>query len=186
MSTRWEKLGSRRVAEFRIFHMDEERYRSPRNAHEVNAVVLHPPDWVNVVALTSDARCVLIRQFRFGTSAVTLEIPGGMVDPGESALEAARRELLEETGYASQQWVSLGAVAPNPAFQSNRLYTYLALDCALTGEQQLDQSEDIAVELVAESQLDALVARGEIEHALVVVALHKLALFRHGHTFPDS
>ena len=146
----------------------------------IDAVVLHAPDWVNVIALTPQRACVMIRQFRFGTGAVHWEIPGGMIDPGEQPLAAAMRELREETGYVSARWVGLGSVAPNPAFQSNRLHTFLAEAALLEGGQELDPSEDISVQLVPESELDGMLASGTIDHALVAVAFHKLDLLRRG------
>src|SRR6187200_1493558 len=82
-------------------------------------------DWVNVIALTPDEQVVLIRQYRVGTAKVCLEIPGGMVDPGEDAATAAARELVEETGYTSSRWELLGTVAPNPAIMTNTLHCYL-------------------------------------------------------------
>jgi len=95
----WKKLGSEAIGDFRIFKLLRERFVSPRTGAEVQAVIADSGDWVNVVALTHDDRIVLIRQFRFGTEQVTLEIPGGIIDPGEAPLFAAQRELLEETGY---------------------------------------------------------------------------------------
>jgi 8-oxo-dGTP pyrophosphatase MutT (NUDIX family) len=176
----WKSLGKRALADHRIFRLEEERYESPRNTHVIDAVVLHAPDWVNVIALTPGRQCVMIRQFRFGTAAVHWEIPGGMIDPGEQPLTAAMRELREETGYVAARWSALGSVAPNPAFQSNRLHTFLAEDAALEGQQELDASEDIAVQLVPEAELDGMLARGTIDHALVAVAFHKLDLHRRG------
>jgi ADP-ribose pyrophosphatase len=180
MPVRWKRLDSRLMADYRIFKLLRERFESPRNGHTVDAVVLEPPDWVNVVALAQDGACVMIRQYRFGSDAVTLEIPGGMIDPGETPLAAAQRELREETGYAAERWTSLGMIAPNPAFSRNRLHTFLAEGCSVVGEQQQDMSEDIEVVLVPELRLDDLIAQGAVDHALVVVAFHKLALLRRG------
>ncbi len=178
---RWTKHGSRLIEQHKIFKLLAERYQSPRTGAVLDAVIVEPADWVNVVALTRDQRCVMIRQYRFGTDSVTLEVPGGLIDPGEAPIVAAARELREETGYASpKDLTSLGSIAPNPAFQRNRLHMFLAEECEPLFAQEQDPGEDIAVELVAMSEIDALLARGEIEHALVAVAFQRLALQRRG------
>jgi 8-oxo-dGTP pyrophosphatase MutT (NUDIX family) len=132
-------------------------------------------DWVNVIALTPADEVVLLRQFRIGIEKVCLEIPGGMVDPGEDARTAAARELLEETGYASDTWRHLGTVSPNPAIQDNYLHTYLALDARQTAEPTLDGSEVLSVHTRPLAEVSELLRRGEIEHALVVTAFAHLA-----------
>ena len=142
----WQRLSSEIAHSSKVFDLRIERRISPRTGKQIATVVLESSDWVNVVALTPDARVVLIRQYRFGTEQITLEIPGGLVDPGETPLEAARRELREETGYEAERWTSLGTIAPNPAIHRNRLYTYLAEGCRIAGEQQPDPGEDIEVE----------------------------------------
>ncbi len=95
---------------------------NPRTGKHLRRLVLEAPSWCNVVALTPERRVVVVRQFRFGTGTVTTEIPGGVVDQGEEPEETARRELREETGYTAERWKSLGAVEPNPAFQTNVCY----------------------------------------------------------------
>src|SRR5262245_45746086 len=109
-------------------------------------VALDSTDWVNVIALTRDDRVVLIRQFRHGAGEVFVEIPGGMVDPGEDARTAAGRELREETGYVAPTWRQLGVVRPNPAIQGNRLTTFLALDAAPLVAATPDGGEVLALE----------------------------------------
>ena len=134
---------------------------------------LTTPDWCNVVPVTDDGRVILVRQHRWGTDAPSLEIPGGLVDPGESPLDAAARELREETGYDAGSIVELGRVHPNPALQSNHLHMFLARGCTPHGRgQQLEELEDCEVVLLDRAQLEAAIDRGEITHALVWAALH--------------
>jgi ADP-ribose pyrophosphatase len=177
----WKKLSSALRSDHRIFKIVAEDFESPRTGKHLDATILVAPDWVNVVALTDDARCVLVRQYRFGTDVVTLEVPGGIIDPGEQPLAAAARELREETGYIAKRWTSLGSIAPNPAFERNRLYSFLAEGCELAGALEQDPLEDIEVVLVELAGIDRLLARGELDHALVAVAFQKLALHRQGH-----
>ncbi|MEJ2435694.1 MAG: NUDIX hydrolase, partial [Pseudolabrys sp.] len=117
---------------------------------------------------------VLVRQYRAGVERVTLEIPGGSVEPHESPLQAAARELREETGYSSQRWQPLGVVEPNPALQTNRCYNYLACRATRTEPRALDETECMATEEVALASIDELLRDGSITHALVQCALLQL------------
>lgn len=176
----WERLSSELDRSYRIFDLRRERYLSPRTGQPFDAFVIESGDWVNVVALTPEQQVVMVRQFRFGGDKVMLEIPGGIVDPGESPLAAAKRELQEETGYGAERWTPLGSIAPNPAIHRNRLYSFLAEDCQLVGAQVQDEGEDIGVELVLHAEVRRMLAAGEIDHALVAVAFQKLELLRAG------
>jgi len=135
------------------------------------ALVLSAPDWVNVIPLLPDGRVLLVRQWRFGLSAPTLEIPGGMVE-GEDPRQAAARELLEETGYRATSWECLGELHPNPAFIANRILTYLATDLTRVGEPEGDGEEEITVETASLEDIPGLIAAGEITHSLVVAAFY--------------
>lgn len=175
----WEKLSSEEVANYRIFKMRRDVRRSPRTGAEHSFFVLQSPDWVNVVPVTPDGQVVMIHQFRHGTEAVTLEIPGGMVDAGDGdPAESVRRELLEETGYAAEEIIHIGTVDPNPAFLDNRCHTYLALNARWQQPPQFDGAEDIAVELVPLAKVPELIGNGRITHALVVAAFYHYENYR--------
>lgn len=131
---------------------------------------------MNVVALTADEQVVLIKQYRHGIDAVTLEIPGGIIEVGETPLDAGVRELREETGFAGDDAALLGQVHPNPAYQTNICYTALVRNARLAGEQHQDGGEDIVVRLVPLSDVPKLISEGHITHALVVAAFHFLEL----------
>jgi 8-oxo-dGTP pyrophosphatase MutT (NUDIX family) len=166
----WELLSSAQVLPTRIFSLRQDRSRSPNSGRECTFSILDAPDWINVIALTNDGNVLLIRQYRHGTRDVTVEIPGGTVDPGECPLEAAKRELAEETGYESDAWEPCGVVEPNPAFLSNRTHTFVARGIRSTGPQRPDDNEEIAVELFPLARIPELLRDGTIRHALVMCA----------------
>ncbi len=167
----WKLLKSRVLHEFSIYRLRQDVRRSPRTGKEHPFFILDSLDWVNIVPVTPEGNLVLIRQFRHGTASVIWEIPGGMVDAADEPPEqAARRELLEETGYEADDWELLGKVHPNPAIQNNRCHTYLALNARCTGEQNLDGAEDIVVQEVPWSEIPGMIDRGEITHSLVITA----------------
>lgn len=167
----WVKLRERHSRDHQIFTVRTFEVADPRNGQEYVRTVLDAPDWVNVVALTTDDSVVLVRQFRFGIWANSLEIPGGMVDAGEAPATTAARELEEETGFRPENLRLLGVSHPNPAIQGNRLHSYLAQGCTRVSDGRPDTSEDLRVELVPRAHLEELVLKGQITHSLVLAAL---------------
>lgn len=140
------------------------------------ALILDAPSWVNVIARAPDDRILLVRQWRYGIGAPTLEIPGGMVEEGEDPREAAGRELLEETGYRAGSVVYLGEVEPNPAFITNRCFTFVADELERIGEPEGDGEEELTVESATLAEIPQLILSGAIRHSLVIAAFY---LFEH-------
>ena len=171
MVERWERLRGELLADHRILRVRQDRSRSPRTGAEHDFIVLEMANWINIVPVTEEGRVVMIRQYRHGTGEVGLEIPGGVIDPGEEPLAAARRELREETGYAAGEIAAIGQVAPNPAMQDNRCFSFLARGAYWEGVQELDAGEDIEVVEIERREIPQLIETGEINHGLVVVAL---------------
>ena len=125
-----------------------------------------------MVALTDSGTVVMIEQFRAGLNTVTLELVGGMVDPGEDPVAAAIRELAEESGYVGGEAKTIGRVSANPAIQNNWVHTVLITECSKKGLQALDANEEIGVREVALRDVPALIGNGTIHHSLVVAAFY--------------
>jgi 8-oxo-dGTP pyrophosphatase MutT (NUDIX family) len=172
----WKVLSSKINESFRIFSLRIDRAFSPRTRLAHDFYILESSDWVNVIPVTSLGEVVLVRQYRHGTRELTLEIPGGIVEPGDTPEDAARRELLEETGFEEKEMILLGSVHPNPAFLTNRCYTYVAKDAVRVKRQEQDDKEDIEVVLRPIEEVPRLIREGEISHALVLAAFYRYYL----------
>ncbi|MSU70086.1 MAG: NUDIX hydrolase [Opitutaceae bacterium] len=168
---RWEKQGRRELASTRVLDLHSVRFRHPVRGTERDFVVVDAPDWVNVIALTPGGHLVLVRQFRYGIDAFSLEIPGGVVERGEDPLVAGVRELREETGYVGASARLLGQVQPNPAIQSNRCHLVLVEAAVRSAATAWDHDEEIAVSTAPVETVFGWARDGRITHALVLNAL---------------
>jgi 8-oxo-dGTP pyrophosphatase MutT (NUDIX family) len=170
----WRRLSSRTGQELPLFDVRLDEMEHPKSGDVLSRLVLSSVDWVNMVALTPAGESVMVRQFRFGVGYPTLETPGGMVDPGEDSLTAARRELLEETGYSGGTWRYLGAVEPNPAIHDHLCHHWLAEGVEQTQAPANTDGEHIQVALMSEAEVRVAVQDGILRHALALSALARV------------
>ena len=172
MTQPWTLLHSKVLHSCRVFTLKNEHYRSPRTGQVHDFYLLDSPDWVNVIPLTAEWEVILVKQYRFGTKESSLEIPGGMLDPGETPASAAGRELFEETGYVGDEPIQLGVIHPNPAIHTNRCHTFLVKNAVYKNPPKQDSTEDIEVLRLPLSEIPRLIHDGQISHALVVAAFY--------------
>ncbi|MDR2696956.1 MAG: NUDIX hydrolase [Holophagales bacterium] len=178
---RWRDGDSKVVAKNRIFSLLEIQRESPHSNAKGAFYRLACPEWVHAIPFTTPEaglELLVVEQYRHGIDRASLEVPGGVCDQGENPLDAAKRELLEETGYASDNWVSLGSCAPNPAIQNNRCHFFLALDCVPKQDLVLDPTEEIRVWAISHSEWRDKLEAGEIHHSLVIAAFARLYMSR--------
>lgn len=169
---KWEVLESEYLARKPWFTVRHERLRMPDGRIVPDYYVMEYPDWVNVIAITRDGRFLFISQYRHGLGETRYEIVAGVRDPEDRTTEeAARRELLEETGYGGGRWRKLMTIGANPSTQNNLTHCYVAVDVEPVGNQHLDATEDIRVHLFTPDEVRELLLGDEIRQALMAAPL---------------
>jgi 8-oxo-dGTP pyrophosphatase MutT (NUDIX family) len=159
----------------RWLRLRSDRVLLPGGGLPAPCTIFEYPDWVDVIALTGDRNVVLVDQYRHAVGQIRTEFPAGMVDEAEQPIVAIKRELLEETGYASQEWHLLGSAAVNPALQTNRIHCFLALGAQKVAEQDLDEGEAIRTHELPLPELVEQVEAGSLElPALQLASLYLL------------
>jgi ADP-ribose pyrophosphatase len=170
----WEIIKSEPGPNLVLFQTRYDWVKNPRNEKTFKAVILEAHDWVNVVAVTPEKKIVVVKQFRFGVSKTTVEIPAGIIEKGETPERAAMRELEEETGYTSTNWQYLGWFEANVAFLNNVCHSLLALDVVKTHPIRLDEGEEISTDELAFDELNKTIEKGEMRNSLSVLALSRV------------
>jgi 8-oxo-dGTP pyrophosphatase MutT (NUDIX family) len=145
----------------------------PTGAEIQDFYILEYPDFCNVIAITKEGQFVLERQYRHAQQITGYEIPAGCVEPGEDAMEGAKRELYEETGYSGGEWRHFMTISPNPGACTNYGHTFLAIGVEKVSSQHLEESEDIRIELFSEEEVFDMLQRGEFHQAMMVAPLWK-------------
>ncbi len=170
---RWTEISRNKLHDCRIFQL----YSSQRKSHDgrlSTTYMIDAPDWVTVVPLLKKDGAeyfVMVRQYRHGSMRITTEFPAGTLEPGESAEDAAVRELQEETGYKAGKITFLGSVNPNPAFMTNKFSAFLAEELVDTGVQNLDENEYVDYELVLVDDVINNMGCGDYSNGTMLMAL---------------
>lgn len=167
----WQRLRSEVIADLKLFRARFDYMKNPRNGSTDRMIVLESPDAANVVAITKEEQMLFVQQYRFGTDVTTLELPGGIVNPGEDQAVAAQRELQEETGYTGSNWQYLGKIASNPVFMTNYIHHHLAEDVEQTHALHLDEGEALEVVQMSVQEVFQRFREGWFQHPHTVNAL---------------
>ncbi len=167
----WTCVKSEQGPDLKLFTARFDHMLNPRNQVTEKMIILASPDSVNVVPLTKTGEIIFVHQYRFGTRTYTLELPGGIVDPGEEHGVAAVRELQEETGYTTSSWEYLGKIGSNPVFMDSYVHHWLAKDVELTHETSLDDGEDVEWVALPIDEVKRRLLDGSFQHPHAVNAL---------------
>jgi 8-oxo-dGTP pyrophosphatase MutT (NUDIX family) len=168
----WPLNQSKTLADYKFFRIDSDRAVSPRTGEAQDFFILHMPDWLLVVAQTVQGELLLVRQYRHGSRRFSTEIPGGLIDAGETnPAVAARRELLEETGYGNGTLHALGTLWPQPALMANRVHCFYIEGVELIAEPNLDAGEDIETHTLPPDVAREAILNGELDNAVTISAL---------------
>lgn len=169
----WEVLHSEYLHQRPWLTARRDHVKLPTGAEIEEFYVLEYPDFCNVIALTRDGKFLLERQYRHARRLTAYEIPAGCVEKGEDPMEAAKRELYEETGYAGGEWSHFMTVCPNAGACTNASHTFLAIGVEPVSSQHLEASEDIQLVLMDREEVLRRLKNDEFHQAMMAAPLWK-------------
>lgn len=169
---RWRTLSSTYLFQRPWLTVRCQRMLLPTGREHPEYYILEYPTWVNIIALTPDDRMLLVRLYRPALDITRYELCAGVMDPSDaSPLEAAQRELLEETGFGGGEWTKLMVVGPNPSAMNNVSISFLAHGVTKLCEPRLEETEDISVHLFSRDEVYNMLKVGQFAQALMVAPL---------------
>ncbi len=168
----WRRLATEDVLRERWCTLRRERYTLASGRIVDPYYVIEDHDWCHVFAVRDDGRIGIVRQYRPAAEVFCLELPGGIIDPGEDPLTAARRELQEELGATATEWITLRTTYPNPARQTNRIHLFVARGVACDGTQSLDPNEEVDALFLTEAEIREAIASGEFTQGLHIASFY--------------
>lgn len=166
---RWKQLASQLLIDDAPYlRLRQDHVALPSGAEMTNFYVCEYSDWVGIIAQTSEGNFVMVEQYRYGVDRLILEFPAGMINPSEAPMNAAKRELLEETGFVSDEWEHIGTWFTEPSRHTNQAHFFLARNAVLRQNIDLDDTEDLEVRILAPETVEA-----NLQHAIHVAAYYK-------------
>lgn len=180
MMKHWKTLSKTTILPYnRFLTVEEHAVELPDGRAILDWPWVVSPDYVNVAVITANGDFLCLRQFKYGAQATILAPAGGYIEPGEEPLAAAQRELLEETGYAAPDWVSLGSYVVDGNRGCGTAHLFLAQQAVKVAEPDADDLEEQELLLLSRAEVDAAVATGEFRilswQMVMVMALRHLA-----------
>ncbi|MBC7589315.1 MAG: NUDIX hydrolase [Chitinophagaceae bacterium] len=168
----WRIIESKYVFKDRWFIARADKCAMPDGKIIEPYYVLEFPNWCNVVVVTEDEKLVMVRQYRHAIQETIIELPGGVIDAGETPEQSAIREIAEETGYAVDSVELLYSADPNPATNDNHAWFFLARNAKPIAQQKFDDAEDMDVMLYSKEEAKRLLMENKIQHGMQVGALY--------------
>lgn len=170
---KWKVLDSEYLIRRPWLTARRDRVLLPTGVEIPEYYVLEYPDWVNTIAITREGRFVMVRQYRHGLGETRYELCAGVCEPGETPVESARRELMEETGFGGGEWQEIMTISANASAMTNLSHCFLARGVERLDEPHPEAGEDISVHLLTEDEVKTLLAEDAIKQALMAAPLWK-------------